>query len=207
MGFACFWIRGGLWSSVPLSLFIRLLPRLDSLHMRKLGFFPRFVPHLASLNSDKVKLIPCLLFTFSLTLCLTPFPGLLVGLDERNRAAADSLASVLAVYDGFCNLKQVRFRPSQILPRNFPQNKKAKKKKNLSPFVYTSALLFSASRSSAFRFVSFDAAGPGVQSSDLFSWISLSKMLSDPCVKFCSGPAARQILRFFQSLQLLCRIT
>ncbi|XP_062183271.1 protein kinase STUNTED-like [Phragmites australis] len=32
--------------------------------------------------------------------------GLLVGLDERSRAA-DSLASVLAVYDGFCNLKQI----------------------------------------------------------------------------------------------------
>lgn len=30
-----------------------------------------------------------------------------MGLDERSRAA-DSLASVLAVYDGFCNLKQVR---------------------------------------------------------------------------------------------------
>ncbi|AQK58668.1 Protein kinase protein with adenine nucleotide alpha hydrolase-like domain [Zea mays] len=32
--------------------------------------------------------------------------GLLVRLDERSRAA-DSLASVLAVYDGFCNLKQI----------------------------------------------------------------------------------------------------
>ena len=30
-----------------------------------------------------------------------------MGLDERSRAA-DSLSSVLAVYDGFCNLKQVR---------------------------------------------------------------------------------------------------
>ncbi|CAO2145870.1 unnamed protein product [Urochloa humidicola] len=33
-------------------------------------------------------------------------PGLLMGIDERSRAA-DSLASVLAVYDGFCNLKQI----------------------------------------------------------------------------------------------------
>ncbi|CAO2152777.1 unnamed protein product [Urochloa humidicola] len=32
--------------------------------------------------------------------------GLLKGIDERSRAA-DSLASVLAVYDGFCNLKQI----------------------------------------------------------------------------------------------------
>ncbi|TVU26269.1 hypothetical protein EJB05_28807 [Eragrostis curvula] len=32
--------------------------------------------------------------------------GLLMGVDERSRAA-DSLASVLAVYDGFCNLKQI----------------------------------------------------------------------------------------------------
>ncbi|KAJ1274916.1 hypothetical protein BS78_05G096000 [Paspalum vaginatum] len=32
--------------------------------------------------------------------------GLLMGLDERSRAA-DSLASVLDVYDGFCNLKQI----------------------------------------------------------------------------------------------------
>jgi len=38
-----------------------------------------------------------------------------VGLDERSRAA-DSLASVLAVYDGFCNLKQVR--PS-IPPKSY----------------------------------------------------------------------------------------
>jgi len=29
-----------------------------------------------------------------------------MGLDERSRAA-DSLSSVLAVYDGFCNLKQI----------------------------------------------------------------------------------------------------
>ncbi|CAL4981961.1 unnamed protein product [Urochloa decumbens] len=32
--------------------------------------------------------------------------GLLMGIDERSRAA-DSLASVLAVYNGFCNLKQI----------------------------------------------------------------------------------------------------
>ncbi|XP_039823712.1 G-type lectin S-receptor-like serine/threonine-protein kinase LECRK1 isoform X2 [Panicum virgatum] len=32
--------------------------------------------------------------------------GLLMGLDERSRAA-DSLSSVLAIYDGFCNLKQI----------------------------------------------------------------------------------------------------
>lgn len=38
-----------------------------------------------------------------------------MGLDERSRAA-DSLASVLAVYDGFCNLKQVR--PS-IPPKSY----------------------------------------------------------------------------------------
>lgn len=30
-----------------------------------------------------------------------------VGLEERSDAAEDSLVSVLAVYDGFCNLKQV----------------------------------------------------------------------------------------------------
>ncbi|XP_066335109.1 protein kinase STUNTED-like isoform X1 [Miscanthus floridulus] len=36
----------------------------------------------------------------------TAADGSLVGLDERNRAT-DSLASVLAVYDGFCNLKQI----------------------------------------------------------------------------------------------------
>lgn len=34
-----------------------------------------------------------------------------MGVDERSRAA-DALSSVLAVYDGFCNLKQVR--PSQL---------------------------------------------------------------------------------------------
>lgn len=46
---------------------------------------------------------------------------------EERRKAADSLASVLAVYDGFCNLKQVR--PS-VLP------------KTLSIFVTTTLLLF-----------------------------------------------------------------
>lgn len=30
-----------------------------------------------------------------------------MGLEERSDAAEDSLVSVLAVYDGFCNLKQV----------------------------------------------------------------------------------------------------
>jgi hypothetical protein len=45
-----------------------------------------------------------------------------MGLDERSRAA-DSLASVLAVYDGFCNLKQVR--PSQSSPG-----------KKMSPFFF-----------------------------------------------------------------------
>jgi hypothetical protein len=46
-----------------------------------------------------------------------------MGLDERSRAA-DSLASVLAVYDGFCNLKQVR--PSQSSPG-----------KKMSPFFFS----------------------------------------------------------------------
>ncbi|XP_062197501.1 protein kinase STUNTED-like isoform X2 [Phragmites australis] len=41
-----------------------------------------------------------------LILFFSPHLGLLIGLDERSRAA-DSLASVLAVYDGFCNLKQI----------------------------------------------------------------------------------------------------
>jgi hypothetical protein len=42
-----------------------------------------------------------------------------MGIDERSRAA-DSLSSVLAVYDGFCNLKQVR--PSQSLYSTHTRN-------------------------------------------------------------------------------------
>jgi hypothetical protein len=42
-----------------------------------------------------------------------------MGIDERSRAA-DSLSSVLAVYDGFCNLKQVR--PSQCLYSTHTRN-------------------------------------------------------------------------------------
>ena len=93
-----------------------------------------------------------------------------MGLDERSRAA-DSLASVLAVYDGFCNLKQVRPSgpPSQILP-----------------FYYKfHSLCFFASRFSGFRSMLL-----GVQSSDLFSWISLSKMLS---VREIFGPVQQPV--------------
>ena len=65
---------------------------------------PRFVPPFD--DFDEVKSIPHPIYLFSHSLSRL-FPGLLMGLDERSRAA-DSLASMLAVYDGFCNLKQVR---------------------------------------------------------------------------------------------------
>jgi hypothetical protein len=49
-----------------------------------------------------------------------------MGVDER-RWASDSLASVLAAYDGFCNLKQVRQSVPKLI--QYPRKK-------LSPFLF-----------------------------------------------------------------------
>ena len=81
-----------------------------------------------------------------------------MGLDERSRAA-DSLSSVLAVYDGFCNLKQVR--PS--LPELTHTHTQKNRYSFFPPPVHFPRVVL--------RSV--------VQSSDLFSSIWLSKMLRE----------------------------
>ena len=83
-----------------------------------------------------------------------------MGLDERSRAA-DSLSSVLAVYDGFCNLKQVRPSMPELTHTHTHTHK------IVTPFFpppvhFPRVVLRSV-----------------VQSSDLFSSIWLSKMLRE----------------------------
>ena len=110
-----------------------------------------------------------------------------MGLDERSRAASDSLASVLAVYDGFCNLKQVR--PS-LPPKSY---------RLITSFIRS---VFSLAVHLALGFVRCYWPFKALTFSPGFRFQRCS-----PCVKFWSSPAARQIPRSFQSLQPLCRIT
>lgn len=107
-------------------------------------------------------------------------------LDERSRAA-DSLASVLAVYDGFCNLKQVR----SFAPRS--QIKSYREKKNRP--LYTSLCFFSLAV--PLGFVRCCWPFKALVFSPGFRFQRCS-----PCMKIWSSPAARQILSLFRSLHL-----
>ena len=110
-----------------------------------------------------------------------------MGLDERSRAASDSLASVLAVYDGFCNLKQVR--PS-LPPKSY---------RLITSFIRS---VFSLAVHLALGFVRCYWPFKALTFSPGFRFQRCS-----PCVKFLVQSSSPSNSSFVSESPLLCRIT